>query len=91
MMIRPWYIQVVQVVVRPCKSWYWIAYTDHDWAKDTQRSLLITTLITICCHFEASLSFQPILGDVPVCQTISTLTGPAMSLIKIHYFKGSEM
>lgn len=78
----------VQVVERPSKSWYKIAYADHDWAKDTQRSLQITTYQFVEMK-EKPQNDNIYLGEVPVCQT--NLTGPGLSLVKIHQFEGSTV
>ncbi|CAG2236052.1 unnamed protein product [Mytilus edulis] len=34
----------VEVVQRPSKSWIKISYSNHDWAKDSNRTLAITTI-----------------------------------------------
>ena len=79
----------VEVVQRPSKSWRKISYADHDWQKDTQRSLQITTYQFVKLKEKKMDVDCIILDDTPVCQT--NLTGPGLSLVKEHFNEGSTV
>lgn len=79
----------VEVVQRPSKSWAKVTYSDHDWYKDTQRALQITTLQFVKVNASPEdINFAQ-LGGVQISQ--SKLTGGGVSLVKIHFFESSSI
>jgi hypothetical protein len=79
----------VEVVQRPSKSWKKVVYSDHDWEKDTKRSLQITTYQFVRVKDHANTDNVLQLNGIPVCQ--SRLTGGGISIVKLHYFEGSTV
>ncbi|CAG2254246.1 unnamed protein product [Mytilus edulis] len=78
----------VEVVQRPSKSWIKISYSNHDWAKDSNRTLAITT-IQLISPKQSSVSndyeYLSQLDGIPICK--SKIGGKGISLIKMSYFE----
>lgn len=78
----------VEVVQRPSKSWIKISYSDHDWAKDSNRTITITT-IQLISPKQSSVSndyeYLSQLDGIPTCK--SKIGGKGISLIKMSYFE----
>jgi len=76
----------IEVVQRPSKSWVKISYSDHDWEKDSDRTLAITTyqLLKQKQLFE-NPEYTTHLTGIPVSK--SRTTGMGVSLVKMSYFE----
>lgn len=80
----------VEVVQRPSKSWQKVSYSDHDWNKDTQRSLQITTdQFVKLKEFSSPEETLVGLGGLPIYQ--SRLQGGGLSVVKIHFTEHSTI
>lgn len=76
----------VEVVQRPSKSWTRIRYSDHDWEKNCENTLQISTyqFVEVISEQSEVLSF---IGTVGVTKT--RVRGNGVSLVKMHYFEPS--
>ncbi|CAC5412537.1 unnamed protein product [Mytilus coruscus] len=80
----------VEIVQRPSKSWKKVIYSDHDWEKDTKRSLQITTYQFVKVKdMSENEDIVAQFSGIPICQ--SRLTGGGLSIVKIHYFENSTV
>ena len=81
----------VEVVQRPSKSWKKVVYSDHDWEKDTKRSLQITTyqFVKVKNSLSDDKNYAYDLCSIPICQ--SRITGGGMSVVKLHFFEPSTV
>jgi hypothetical protein len=76
----------VEVVQRPSKSWKRVQYEDHDWAKDTNRTLCITTYQLIKPKKDLlSGGDACTLGQVVVNK--AKFAGRGISVVKMSYFE----
>lgn len=80
----------VEPVQRPSKSWTKINYADHDWAKDTRRTLIVTTyqFVHLSKISEEEIALSSV-GGIPVCRT--RVTGPGEAIVKIGFFEPSTI
>ena len=76
----------VEIVQRP-KSWKRIQYSDHDWNKDSKRTITITTYQFVKKKEISEEVMISELAGIPACTT--RLQGPAVSLVKATYFEKS--
>ena len=76
----------VEVVQRPSKSWLRVQYEDHDWEKDSNRTIAVTTYQLLKVK-DVSDSTDEIshLNSIPLCN--SRLSGPGISVVKMSYFQ----
>ncbi len=76
----------VEVVQRPGKSWKCVVYDDHDWAKDSKRTLCITTYQLVkMTSVSPEACYMGQLGRIPFSQT--KLQGPGVSIVKMSFFE----
>ncbi|WAQ93675.1 hypothetical protein MAR_006146 [Mya arenaria] len=76
----------VEVVQRPSKSWTRIRYSDHDWEKNCENTLQISTyqFVEVISEHSEVVSF---IGTVGVTKT--RVKGNGVSVVKMHYFEPS--
>lgn len=78
----------VEVVQRPSTSWVRVQYADHDWEKDSKRTLSITTYQFVhVAKIDEEEHLQSIIGSVGVSKT--RLRGNGASLVKVHFYESS--
>ena len=76
----------MEVVQRPSKSWVRVQYKDHDWAKDTNRTLAITTYQFVKVSeidISPQYDIQSRIGCIGISKT--RLSGSGVSVVKIHF------
>ena len=80
----------VEIVQRPSKSWVKVQYSDHDWEKDSSRTLSVTTYQFVSVDKTVGEEkVNSILGNVAVSKT--RVHGNGASLVKIHYSEASTV
>lgn len=76
----------IEVVQRSSKSWVRVQYEDHDWGKDSNRTLAITTYQFIKLKdLSPGMTEVNQLNSIPLCTT--HLSGPGISLVKMPCFQ----
>ena len=78
----------VEVVQRPSKSWVKVQYSDHDWEKDSTRTLAVTTyqFVSVDTIYEEE-QLQSVIAGVSVSKT--RIRGNGVSLVKIHFLEAT--
>lgn len=74
----------IEIVQRPSKSWKKISYSDHDWDKDRNRTLAITTYQLIQRKMDTEEYINQLNG-IPL--TRSRLSGEGISIVKMSFFQ----
>lgn len=76
----------VQIVQRPSKSWVRVQYEDHDWSKDPNRTLCLSTYQLI--QRKVVVDDPELLSQLGHLNISSSRTsGPAVTLVKASYFQ----
>ncbi|XP_021376553.1 uncharacterized protein LOC110465207 [Mizuhopecten yessoensis] len=76
----------VEVIQRPSKSWVKVRYSDHDWQKNSDRTLVPTTYqLVSMTDLSKEENVLCELDGIPMVKT--RVTGPGLSIIKSSLFE----